>query len=639
MTTTNVITEAPLYVEYSVKSDVFQDFGVNTARERRPQPPTSVWFEMADIPATPPTVADGLTGGVTKVADLALTQVSGNTNRYENAAFINMVPSTASSTDDTAYRPTLKDSTGATIPWNVTVWVADSYLNVVEFKSGVPSGFTAPFTLTFWRYDGVQQATNGTFQVTSGVNAPTGLGTSATYADDFVVGSNQLDRDSADANKNARMYFDKGLGAFRAGISTSDEWDVAKRGQYSAAFGSDTEAQGNYSFSAGDRNDSNGNWSAVVGGQENTVTTSDRSVVLGGQENTVSLSGGMSVVAGGYQNAISSTQSHNGITSGLSNTIDGDARNCSTVGGQLLTITGGDQSIIAGGDANTIVSTGAANVIAGGDTNAITADSSNNAIVGGLNNTISSTRGVGNCAIVAGEGNTINAGAIVTNSAIVAGLDCTLGTLAGEHNAIIAAHLCTISAGDDNLITGHSNTVTAGSQSFVGGVAASIGHSRCFVWNGGNALGATTLATTTNDSFLVRAVGGVTFYTDTGGSAGSYMAAGDNGWTDVSLRTSKDLQEETSGTDVLDLVMQTPIYRYNYKGQDPEKRYVGPCADDWHASFPSSKDQNGIMARDLAGVSLGAIQGLGRLMAGVQKENATLREEMDELRAQMAALV
>ena len=96
--------------------------------------------------------------------------------------------------------------------------------------------------------------------------------------DDFVFGSSQLD-DNGNTNNDARMFFDKSKGAFRAGIVNGTEWDDVNRGPYSTAMGFGTTASG---------------WGSTATGQ-NTIASATSSTALG--SNTVA--SGLSSVAVG----------------------------------------------------------------------------------------------------------------------------------------------------------------------------------------------------------------------------------------------------------------------------------------------------------------------------------------------------
>jgi hypothetical protein len=68
----------------------------------------------------------------------------------------------------------------------------------------------------------------------------------------FVFGSSQMDDLDIGTVGDIRFFFDKELGAFRAGETTNDSWD--KRGAHSAAFGLDNICWASGSFSSGYKN-------------------------------------------------------------------------------------------------------------------------------------------------------------------------------------------------------------------------------------------------------------------------------------------------------------------------------------------------------------------------------------------------
>lgn len=73
----------------------------------------------------------------------------------------------------------------------------------------------------------------------------------------WVVGSDRMDRDPADATKDTRTFFNKVKGAFRAGVA-STQWDDSSVGAYSAAFGTQNIASGSGSFASGSTNTASG---------------------------------------------------------------------------------------------------------------------------------------------------------------------------------------------------------------------------------------------------------------------------------------------------------------------------------------------------------------------------------------------
>ncbi|MCH8904374.1 MAG: tail fiber domain-containing protein [Bacteroidetes bacterium] len=101
----------------------------------------------------------------------------------------------------------------------------------------------------------------GAFQTSTGVTNNGG----GTYAsDDFVFGSPQLD-DDADVNHDNRFFYDKSLGAFRAGRCSNTNWDVDSMATYTTCFGSNCKADYSFAFAAGDRCTASGNASVALG--------------------------------------------------------------------------------------------------------------------------------------------------------------------------------------------------------------------------------------------------------------------------------------------------------------------------------------------------------------------------------------
>ncbi|MCB0761098.1 MAG: hypothetical protein KDC12_06195 [Flavobacteriales bacterium] len=82
--------------------------------------------------------------------------------------------------------------------------------------------------------------------------------------DDFVFGSNSLDLNISELNFN-RFFFDKSLGAFRAGGTISTVWDQGQIGAYSFATNGETLANGGYSFAANFSSEASGSNSSAFG--------------------------------------------------------------------------------------------------------------------------------------------------------------------------------------------------------------------------------------------------------------------------------------------------------------------------------------------------------------------------------------
>ena len=91
----------------------------------------------------------------------------------------------------------------------------------------------------------------------------------------------------------SRLMFYPGKAAFRAGFIVGDQWDDAKTGSYSAAFGNSTTASGQYSFATGNETIAIGLVSTALGSQ--TTASGIASTAMG---NSTTASGNASTALG-----------------------------------------------------------------------------------------------------------------------------------------------------------------------------------------------------------------------------------------------------------------------------------------------------------------------------------------------------
>jgi len=143
-------------------------------RERTPVDTSYCWTDYLTIPPVPPAQAPWpggtQSGPVVGVSGVPLGQNPSNALEFgyqwsSGAAapfdrFSEMIPA---GTGSYAYTPTLRDSLGATIPYDPLVWVADGLLQLVVFSQSPPAyyGFTPPLSIDYWRY------VEGTAEVTA----------------------------------------------------------------------------------------------------------------------------------------------------------------------------------------------------------------------------------------------------------------------------------------------------------------------------------------------------------------------------------------------------------------------------------------------------------------------------------------
>ena len=110
--------------------------------------------------------------------------------------------------------------------------------------------------------------------ITQGGVTSNASGTTAT--DDFVFGSNQLDNQTG-ADDDARFFFDKSKGAFRAGYASGNSWDTAQVGDRSIALGYRTEASGDRTTALGNTTEAQSYAETVLGSYNTTVTPNSTS--------------------------------------------------------------------------------------------------------------------------------------------------------------------------------------------------------------------------------------------------------------------------------------------------------------------------------------------------------------------------
>jgi Chaperone of endosialidase len=77
-----------------------------------------------------------------------------------------------------------------------------------------------------------------------------------------------------------------------------------------------------------------------------------------------------------------------------------------------------------------------------------------------------------------------------------------------------------------------------------------------------------------------------------------------------------------NGFDVLEKLAQLPISTWNYRGDDPGVRHMGPMAQDFAAAFGLGGDERTIHPADANGVVMVSIQALYRRIQALEAEVA-----------------
>jgi hypothetical protein len=129
------------------------------------------------------------------------------------------------------------------------------------------------------------------------------------------------------------------------------------------------------------------------------------------------------------------------------------------------------------------------------------------------------------------------------------------------------------------------------------------------------------------NEFVVRASGGIGFYSSANASTYCALFTGSGSWSCVSSRDVKDDFAPVNSGAVLDKFVALPISSWRFNAEPAEVRHIGPFSQDFRAAFGLGADDQTISTIDIQGVALAAIQGLNA------KLEARLREQDAEIEA------
>ena len=288
-------------------------------------------------------------------------------------------------------------------------------------------------------------------------------------------------------------------------------------------------------------------------------------------------------------------------------------------------------TLISGGQNNAIVLSADHSVIGGGLSGIIGANDSQATIGGGDANAILNISNNADYATIGGGENNTNS----SNAGTVAG---------GQNNFAAGQYQSTVGGGYNNLASGNYGTVPGGFQNVAGGVSsfaagahAQATNSGAFVWSDNSV--STVFSSTNNNSFNIRASGGVRIATTTSGTVGATLLAGGTSWTTLSDRNAKKDFAPVDYQAVLDKLAQVPIQQWHYKWEaDQATPNIGPMAQDFKHAFYPGRDDKGISTLEFDGVELAAIQGLNQKLNEKDAEIQTLKEQNDSLASRLDEL-
>lgn len=349
---------------------------------------------------------------------------------------------------------------------------------------------------------------------------------------------------------------------------------------------------------------------------------------------------GATIAGGGTQNNVNRVTDDYGVVSGGHNNQAGDGagltsdNSFATVGGGLANNALNAYSTVDGGWLNK--ASGPFATIGGGSQN----EASNiySTISGGLDNSAS---GVG---ASVGGGWLNNAANIYT--AIAGGYSNKADEVyaaigGGSYNTAIGSWSA-VSGGYNNYACGAYSTIPGGRDnlaggdfSFAAGQRAKANSRGCFVWADASN---TDLDCNDPNRFMVRASGGVYFFSSVDLNSGAALPPGSGSWATWSDRQAKANFAPVDRQAILTHLSNLPIQSWNYKTQDPSIRHMGPTAQDFQAAFGLGEDERHISTVDADGVALAAIQELHRLAQEQAAQLAAQQEQIAALETRLAAL-
>jgi trimeric autotransporter adhesin len=197
----------------------------------------------------------------------------------------------------------------------------------------------------------------------------------------------------------------------------------------------------------------------------------------------------------------------------------------------------------------------------------------------------------------------------------------------------IAMGYTTTAVGNGSVAIGYRATADAAYSVALGHRASANGKTGSFTWADQSTTD--SLENSANNSFQIRAAGGVRLYTNATTTVGVALNAGGSSWIVISDRNRKENFAAVDGEDLLMRLRSVPVTSWQYRDEeDRTVRHIGPMAQDWHRAFGLSQDETTINMSDLDGVNLAAAQALEVRTAAqdarireLEAENARLREQ------------
>jgi len=138
--------------------------------------------------------------------------------------------------------------------------------------------------------------------------------------------------------------------------------------------------------------------------------------------------------------------------------------------------------------------------------------------------------------------------------------------------------------------------------------------------------------------FTASAPGGFRFMVGANGqNPEARLLPGESAWSYPSDRHLKTTVTAIDPQDVLRKVSALPVTTWQYT-HDPDRRYIGPMAQDFHGAFGLGRDNKHISTLDADGVALSALKGLITELQERKERSAAQAKRLAELEAELRAL-
>ena len=174
-------------------------------------------------------------------------------------------------------------------------------------------------------------------------------------------------------------------------------------------------------------------------------------------------------------------------------------------------------------------------------------------------------------------------------------------------------------------------TVASGNKSFaIGSYASTNGHKGSFVY--GDASTTDTVKNTADNQFMIRAAGGILFYSDSTLTNAAQLLSGSGSWNIVSDSLKKENFDLLQTGSLPTSLNSLSVYSWNYISQDTRIRHIGPTAQNFYRHFKFGESNTKISMVDMDGVTLFYIQQEFERMMGIDKR---INQQETEINAEL----